>query len=463
MRRSLLALAALAAAGAQTRPGGVEGTVVNALTGEPVARAQVTLAAKENRYWAAANAEGKFSVAAVEPGLYELRGERPGFLPFTDRVEVRPDMTLRPYAVKLMPESSIAGRVVDSNGQPMDGLSVVARGAGTAFQAKTDDRGEFRVERLPADRYRLLASPPRPPLPPEIRTDGTKELYFPDTWYAGGPIEVRAGAEVAAIEIRLAPAPMVRIGGVVIGGSLSPIRVVAEAVDDIDSLRSGIVDGSRFAVWNLPPGKHRIWARSGTLASAPVEIEMVSGDIEGIELSLMLPFPVTGRVEWDGAPLEDLSKLELGLAGDARSRRSPTLRVDAEGSVHAAAVEPDRYQLWTNAAAYVKAIYLGPNEMRDGLLDLSRGTGGAPVTIRLSTAVATVSGVARDARSSVRVELEPQSRPGRARHVETGKDGAYSFANLAPGSYRLSAPGYGSGTVEVREGDRAVRDLQPAR
>jgi hypothetical protein len=437
MRNSALLFVALIAT-AQTKPGGIEGTVVNALTGEPVARASVKVAAKGKHYGAATDAEGKFAIAAVDPGAYDFSCERVGFLPSSESVEIGSELTTR-RTVKLMPEGSISGRVVDPDGQPVEGAAVVARGAARALSAITNDRGEFRIEHLPADRFRVLAKPSRPLIPPEIRTDGTKEDHLDDTSYSGS-VEVAAGAQVEGIEIRLIRTPLVRVSGTITGGGTSPIRVETEAAEDATSHRQGIVEGGKFTVWNLPPGKHRLWARSGTLSSASVEVDVGGTDIEGIELALMLPFEVRGRVDWEGTPPAEPKLLEFELQPPFSLRQPLDLNASADGALYATGVEPERYEVRAPRGAYIRSMFLGAVEERDGVLDLSRGAR-EPVLIRVSAAVASVSGVIRDAKAVVaeaNVELERAGYGGRPQWESSRADGSYAFANLAPGHYKLT-------------------------
>jgi hypothetical protein len=470
MRSSLLLFMALALA-AQTKPGGVEGVVTNAVSGEPLARAHVSLRSDTNRYGAVSTAEGKFSIAGIEAGVYRVNAEHAGFLTFAERFQVRPDVTTREYKIALAPEATIAGRVLDPDGHPVEDVTIMASTNSVAGLAYSNDRGEFRIDHLAAGKYRLKAAVPRTTLPPEIRTDGTREKHLEDTWHAGvltreeaSLVEVSAGGEVTGIDIRLIAAPMVHISGVVTGApaGITP-RVEVEPIPLDGTLRPAAVDGSRFVVWNAPRGKQRITARAGQLSSASEVVDVAGADREGIELNLMAPFPVSGRIEWDGTPPQERKELVLELRPPTRRRRGVTLKVEADGTFQAPAVEPERYEiavLRADPPVYVKAAYLGARECEGGILDVAHGAGAA-VTVRLSTAVATISGVVSDAKGpaeGVGVALAIEGGP--ERRTESGKGGAYAFPGLAPGVYRLWTVEANAEKVELREGEKVVKDLK---
>src|SRR4051794_8863569 len=84
----MTATLAWAQAPADDKPATIEGTVTNALTGEPLLRAHVSLrgmSGKDRRNIPAlTDAEGKFSVS-VPPGSYSAAAERVGFTNTADR------------------------------------------------------------------------------------------------------------------------------------------------------------------------------------------------------------------------------------------------------------------------------------------------------------------------------------------------------------------------------------------
>ncbi|MBV9083358.1 MAG: carboxypeptidase regulatory-like domain-containing protein, partial [Acidobacteriaceae bacterium] len=116
----------------------VRGAVVNAATGEPIPRALVELNGPEN-HAALTGSEGQFQIEGVPAGRFLANARRPGFVEanrFTmflgskrfagaagpRTVSFTVGSNTEPVVIKLMPEGSIAGRVVDSDGEPVPNL-----------------------------------------------------------------------------------------------------------------------------------------------------------------------------------------------------------------------------------------------------------------------------------------------------------------------------------------------------
>src|SRR5580704_16045493 len=142
MRKSsslALLLAALAAAALGQQTANVSGTVTNSATGAPVARAHVTLRG-EKTFGALTNGEGKFSITGIPPGGYAHAVERVGF---ARQWRIRtPGVVLHAgdnsLDLKLTPVGSIAGRVLDADGEPVQLIRVSAEGNGDEYSAVTD-------------------------------------------------------------------------------------------------------------------------------------------------------------------------------------------------------------------------------------------------------------------------------------------------------------------------------------
>src|SRR5271157_203053 len=144
-------LAAVALAFAQNTAS-LEGSVSNAVTGDSLVRAHVIVRSSGTaRYGAITNASGKFSIAGLPPGSYTIQAEHVGFAmpagiagPAVGAVTLRAGEVKGDVKVKLMPLGSIAGRVLDADGEPAEWVRVSAEtDAGAAgYSGTTDDRGE---------------------------------------------------------------------------------------------------------------------------------------------------------------------------------------------------------------------------------------------------------------------------------------------------------------------------------
>lgn len=171
--------------------GTIEGVVVRAGSGEPLARAQVTLirtAAEIGGLPAGPNlaslptppavttgADGKFALKNVEPGSYRIAVARNGYArqEYGQRVfggqgrvvTVAAGQAITRIAFQLTPAGTVSGVVKDSSGEALAGAQVQLlrstynsdgeRTLQAAGGDRTNDRGEYRVYWITPGRYYL--------------------------------------------------------------------------------------------------------------------------------------------------------------------------------------------------------------------------------------------------------------------------------------------------------------------
>jgi hypothetical protein len=469
-------------------------------------------------------AEGKFSVTGLAAGNYAIVVNRPGFI--FDRRSGTSYFVLKAgdhkadLALQLTPCGSIAGTVVDADGQPVEGCNVWAESNRGGQSSQSDAQGRFRVGGLTPARYKIKAQPNEPRTPPEIRTDGTMEVHYSDTYYpsaldaaGGSTIAVQAGSEISGIEIRLVRTPIVRVSGKVTGVPAGAENVFVTALRREGgrppwtgrfigwNTSTNVKKDETFAFWRLAPGQYRIVARwnspaGASMASAPADIVVADSDVDGIELRLMAAADLIGQVEYESddakpqAPADQSRQPrqrppQLILQGIDGTMGSMSGQVDSTGAFTFEKVLPGHYRvMWTGGRAYVKSVRLGSSELAGGILDLSNGVAG-PLTLVISAQYGSVSGTVDtgDAPATgFRVVLLPDSDESAGfmvtRHVPVRSDGSYSLDALPPGTYKMAAvaeselndvlqggeewEAYGpvAETVTIRAGDKATQDLR---
>lgn len=521
LRSSALVLCLVAAAAQEKpdeKPAVIEGTVTHALTGAPILRAHVMCdgfaAGKAQQYGAMTDAEGKFSIKGLPAATYSVTVERIGFvMPFENgrrgvSFPLRAGDSKSDVRLKLTPTGAILGRVVDSDGNPMEGVRVAAETGGVnsmrGTAAVTDARGQYRIGSLEPGRYRVRATFFTLPFPPEIRTDGSEEVRHVSTYHPAAieaksspRLDIRSGADLAGIDIKMQRLPMVRISGVVTG--MPPAApgntVIVETRTEGMSGRTHVVgpDG-KFEIWNPDPGK---WVLSAVTSSrdqaAPrsggLEIEVGTQHIDHIELRMMAPFDVTGQLVFEddsakprpqnpNGPPPRMALQEVGRIGG--SRGTQPIFPPEDGAFRFSAVAPGRYRFNYGWRASIKSIRIGAVEMPDHVLDLTNGTGGAPVTVVFGPALGQIRGAVRDEKGPVagaRVVLRNPSisigSTNAAYRTVTLADGSYAFGNIPDGRYILVAPDESDAMndnfddyeevavqVEIRGEDRKVQDLR---
>ena len=476
LARLLAMLPAAAALLAQTapQPASVAGTVTNSVTGEPILRAHVTFTCtSEDRqqnppvYGALSNEKGQFAITKMQPGNCSVGVQRPGFaaprntgsIPFSSGMH-KEDMKL-----SLTPAGAIAGRVLDAAGEPVEGASVSAEGPWGGNAAVTGDRGQFRVWGLSPGRYRVKAAPRRVPYPPEIRGDGSTELrpaatYYPDSLSSktAQQLEVKPGAEVSGIDIRLVQVPVVQVSGKVdmMPGAKGSIVMAFPPGQSAVAKADGT-----FAFWGLDPGKYMLMAMAmggqSRITSTPVDIEVATVNLENLELRMMAPFDVAGQVRFDDDQARQPAKPQAnqGETAPPPPPRRVGLRpmqqwtgqmanatVAEDDSFTLEKVEPGRYGVTISwGSGYVKSVRIGDTESAGNMLDVRNGSAG-PLTLTVSSNFCEVSGTVNDSKgpvADVQVALSPLAESANTRVERTDSNGNYKFTAVVPGKYKLAA------------------------
>jgi hypothetical protein len=268
-------LATLLANAQASKPGTVEGTVINSVTSGPVPEATVTLTeiAKRSTYEARTDAAGHFSIANVEPGRYTAGADHSGFW-FPARlaraatakpIAIAEEEHVKNVGVKLEPFGSIRGRVVNDDGEPVGGATVTAlmfvyrdgrRIIGERGEQTTNDRGEYQIPSLAPGRYfpRVKIAKPR-----------TDEIY-PVTLYPNAldfdqasPVQVAPGSQAVA-DIRVRKAPGYRVRGKIVGPPGGRTEVILAAASPANRNPSSCC---------LKATSRRVVSRAESIASTP--------------------------------------------------------------------------------------------------------------------------------------------------------------------------------------------------
>ncbi len=210
----------------------VEGVVVDAETGAPVFRAEVYLYnSGSESHLVTTEANGRFIFRNVLPGNYQLAarargyvlqvwGHRPGWVGGQE-IRLANGVHLYHMQIRLTPAGVIRGTVRDVDGAPvMDvWVSVYSRMwfrdramLEKAGEARTDDRGRFRIYSLYPGKYLVMADYRQ-------EKDEDAQTYVP-SYYPGTAdpdqaswVEVRPGQEIPDVDIDLVMVPGVCVSG----------------------------------------------------------------------------------------------------------------------------------------------------------------------------------------------------------------------------------------------------------
>jgi protocatechuate 3,4-dioxygenase beta subunit len=520
--KALSLLLLLGAALAAQQPASIEGTVVNDTDGRPVSGAHIALRSTrmpmaQTEYAAMSDANGHFSMAAVQPGSYILMPQRNGlvFASVGGRgaplptIRVRAGQHLANYIVHFAVKAVITGRVVDEAGDPVPGVNVEpsrtgqfadlvpsARwgGWGTAFD-HSDDRGEFRIV-VPPGKYYLYARPrdTRPGDAPEIRTDGSADIVYGETYYpnAAGPdrataIDAVAGRETTGIEIRLVREQFLSVGGMITGPDGPMVATVWLKSPVNRQINRGVVSDAdgHFSFNRVQAGSYQLYAQGAekkSLQSPVLELRVEGADHNDVHLALSPGGDLSGSLEIAGG-LGGKHTVRLGTEGQSSGNAGEVAggAVDDQGRFQLANIPPGRYRILVDPLpddAYLKSISVNGTVARDDLIDLTAGAHGARVQASFGRNGPRISGTLRDDSGEVLAEdygpIEVQLiRDGDPDHpiMLNPQGGKYLVQSIRPGKYRIVAldlfnfpprdalMSLGE-EVELHEGDRITKDLK---
>lgn len=495
---SLLALAAYALA---QSPGSfrVTGTVVNAVTGQPVPQARVRLSLPQERDSAVVEITtdaGRFQFQGVAPGKYVLAAGKPGFLMegfnehenYSTAVAVGPGLNTENLVFRLHAESIISGQITDEQNDPVPEAQVtlfqriLIEGQRTTIQrdlVMTDDRGMYRFGGLPPGTFFLAISARPwyaqfiPPASTAAASDGqvasessAGNLTYPVTYYPGAsdatgatPIVIAAGERVSA-DLRLVAVPSVHIRIKVpkinpnqgfsatltpVGsnglGLQSPVPAQTTMINSGEIEMSGIAP-AQYHLQLVIPGKQPITYEQDINAETSTEIEASAGnshaDISGVARTS------------DGSGLPPGAFIVMRKRDSARivlrAEIFPTgeFRFDPDNNLTAG--KYDIRVVTANQDLIVGSVVASGAQVAGRIVEIA-GSGPVRLTVTMTRGLARITGTAVSAEDGkpfpgamiLLVPENPESNPGLVRRDQSDSDGTFTLPSILPGHYTLLA------------------------
>ncbi|MGD8860176.1 MAG: carboxypeptidase regulatory-like domain-containing protein [Myxococcales bacterium] len=357
-------------------------------------------------------ADGRFEIPGVPPGRVQILARRDGFAPGRSAVHaVVAGTTLQDVEIVLPEGGVVAGRVLDADGYPVEGvrMSLQVEGEPLSRVTLSDSDGAFELSSV---RGKCVLTAHRPGEPPVAVTARV------------------AGGERRELTLTL-PGQVYTVEGRVLDDREFPVVSAMIHLDSLDprhplSRTTTSAEDGTFRLAGLPAPPYRLHVEHH--AHAPLELESLTPP-EGEPLQLVLD---------PGATLR-------GSVRDAHHARPlPGAQVRIEG-------EGERHETTSNTSGQFRFSNLTPGKYdvfvtRDGFLDgrdSTRIEGDTDATlepIALSPAGA-VSGVVVDRFGApvFNAEVATGSPTDWARAVRTDHLGHFRIHNLAPGEHRVQA------------------------
>lgn len=485
---------------ADAEQGSVAGSVLSAVSGQPLRRAQVLLRPMEAGNSALAQTtgeDGKFSFPKVAPGRYSINVQRDGYLPLSaGRIGlykmppvfyVQPGQAIRSFDFRMTPWGLLAGKVKFDDAEPAVNVAVQLyrefylrgrHGWVIAASTRTNDRGEYRVHGLEPGSYYVAAVYQSPPLPPNAeeqrRTDAAgrpvAELsyavtFFPEVQKLADAVAVRlaAGQEVGGIDIFLTLVHTVRIHGRVTS-ALSG-KVVASPSITLrwnDAENTGSVTApvdvtfdkdQNFEIKGVTPGPYLIvttGADDGKALSGRTAISVGDSDVAALEIVIGPEQKWKGKIRLEG----DESTALPGLVVQLEPRRTTAFisraQVDDERGFAVSFLPQETYDLEVRNApedVYLKSIRVGNQDRLLSGLEAEPGNTPPEMEVVLSNQGGKVLGKAVSTDSSIvasgaSILLIPDPPSGHAQAYKSAyadEYGNFLIRGIAPGRYVVVA------------------------
>jgi protocatechuate 3,4-dioxygenase beta subunit len=451
--------------------------------GPPLARAEVRLASSEKAgppRIATTDQSGAYEFTALPAGRYTLTAIKTGYvsLEFGQRrafeagqvIQIKAGETRERVDVALPRHGAITGRIVDENGEPLEGVSISVnevRSVGGRRRLvilpgvparQTNELGRFRVYGLPPGDYAVRA---------EIAQAGSDDgrgypvTYFPGTTHSAEAQRIRIGLseEVSNVDFAVAPVRTARItggtftsagepfeGGVQMRPTWRSTGTVAEAVGG-----RPLPDGG-FEFPNVPSGEYVIQAFKGI--EIGWQIVVVNGaDVTDLAVKTLPGSTITGHVTFEGgnAPKADQVELVTSPADPDLTSffgTSSSANVHEDGTFEIEHVTgPSRLRVARAPSGWaLQRVIIGGIDATDAALSFGAESESLKdVEIVLTNALTRMTGRVTDSRGTpvgdgtVIVFSDDDERwYDGSRYIATsrpGRDGTFEISGLPPGRY----------------------------
>ena len=469
------------------------GTVVDAVSGDPIRKALVQLNNVPRRT-AFTDNSGLFQFEGVLFGRVSLTVQKPGYFSEQDmsrtgvQVEVRADSA--PVVLKLFPEAVIYGKVATTDGTPLEHVTVTLthvavrdgqRRWENQASTGTDDDGNFRFANLQSGTYYVGAGSyteqPENLLPvDEVPTTGYRGMYYPAAIdrASASPVQLSAGQQ-SEVNFSLSEVPVYRVSGIVTG--YAPNQGVGLQVLDqsVGLLPIGVefsAENGRFDVRGLPAGNYVLKAFSQLAPNQSVRAEVhfgLSQDLHNLHVQLAPAISVPVTVSTEAQPSARHARgpnSNSFFAGPLTSMRliaSGPAAIDAFASFEGQPgqqnlvfrnVDPGRYsvRIDPNWPWYVASAEYGPTNVLTDDLVITAGAPTQELHVTLRNDGAELSGtvnVPDGIMDPVTIIAVPQAAantssritsfvpPPERRRAAKGDD--FGLGMLAPGEYLVFA------------------------
>jgi len=467
----------------------IAGTIVNAIGGNPLARARVTIVDAKNRQkaqWMITSDDGRFDFKQVSPGKYSLQGAKRGFIPafydehegFSTAIVTGAGLDTEHLVLRLDPSAMLSGKILDELGEPVRQATVslyrenrqVGVGRIIKFRVSvTDDQGGYEFSRLDAGSYFISATakpwyalhtvssgePSARNLPSAV--DQSLDVAYAITYYGDAtepddatPIPVRGGDHLQA-DIHLNPVPALHLIFHVPENGPNGFNMPMLQKPSFDGMEMIQSDGMRqlssevFEMTGVAPGRYSVRTPEAGRGAEANEVDITTNGQE-------LDMSTAQRASTVKATIQVLGEATLPPQIEVALRNSKMRIVawqemDTKGEVVFQDLAPGKYDVL--AGSRPKAYSVARMSSESGVIagHTLNVTAGASMAITFSLVGGTVNveGFARRAGKAtsgamvVLVPKNPESNRELFRRDQSDQDGSFLLRSVIPGLYTIVA------------------------
>ena len=435
-------------------------------------------------YSAVTDAAGKFRIENIEPGVYRVQNRKAGYVPSRTVQGFSPHWlklaaaeSLKDLRYALLPQAVVTGRVLDDEGEPVQGVTVSCmrplsrRGFPRMYsggQAQTNDRGEYRVVGLESGKYYVQANIQRMMLtgaaPVSTTTAGEHNTALLSTYYPNAldsahatRVEARPGLEISSQDITLRREKVFNVSGTALDVDGSPAKQsIVTLVQDDEVFANEVITGSgvdekgKFTLGDVRPGRYTLaLSREDGQSHRSTQSSITVGDADLTRVLLQLPptLEAKGMIALEGADKKDFdfkiwvnaSPADWSPFGGAGCQAKP------DGSFTLSQLTPGRYTVNANIAnGYVQSIQVGSEDVFGKEVDAATlAVAGIRIVLRLDAAkVAGSVEIPEDRKAHVNaptvvfVPADARLRSGgRFMTIELDQTNRFDLQGVRPGDY----------------------------
>jgi hypothetical protein len=452
----------------------VSGTVTNSVTGEPIRRALVQVSG-QGQFTGFTGADGRFQIEGVPEGQATVAAEKPGFFGVqSQNTMVTIGAGTNDVHVNLIPEAKISGRIVDEEGEPVEGMQVYLlakqfqqghKNLGMRGAATTDEDGVYVFDSLPRGSY-LLHLAGRS-VPPSV-WNAPLECY-PPRYYPGVPdlssaqaLSLEPGQDSRA-DFTLSTEHAFRITGNIVG--LAQNLGLGFSLEDGDGQQVNFertqIDQAtgKFVLAPVPAGAWTVALNAnaqGTFYAARQEIVVSGSDVQGLQIlpqpSGTIPVSINHASASSSEPAVQQSGVQLQLlpAESNRNERyvaqqlnpSPAPQENTQQPLVFPNVPPGKYKFIaeTWGTECLASAFSGNADLTREALIVTAGSAVQPVVVNLRSDCATLNVTLHsDAKEANAWVIVTSEAAGPEPKVVPIAAGTTTVTGLSPGGYRVYA------------------------